>query len=393
MVPRLAAGGYNGNVMASSTVQTHVSMFRVENRLQDASFSWGANRPPAGASRRNGGVPARSLGIRLFVPMVAVVFFSANAVGGDTQVAWATGPVLQKNLAAPVDIFWADNPLRQAVQNLSRARRVAVLIDRRVDPGRKLNISLRDVALDTALKTIAAECGLGVARLDSVVYLGPPDAAERLDALASAFAKEIQRYPAAIQRKYRQAQPIAWDDLAEPRALLARLAAENGLEIINLELIPHDLWAAADLPPLSLVDRLALIAIQFDMAFKTSSHGERLELVPIPADAPRTTKVARPAPGPRPTPKRPPNATTLPAIDRVAVQEKPLGPVLEQLASRLNLELKIDRDAVAAAGISLDRRVSVRAEKVSVDELLDRLLEGTGLTYTRRGRVVEVFPK
>ena len=53
---------------------------------------------------------------------------------------------------------------------------------------------------------------------------------------------------------------MAWDELAEPRTLLAALARENGLEIEGLDRVPHDLWPAADWPPMSLVDRLTLIA-------------------------------------------------------------------------------------------------------------------------------------
>jgi hypothetical protein len=79
-------------------------------------------------------------------------------------------------------------------------------------------------------------------------------------------------------------------------------------------------------------------------------------------------------------------------VDRLVVQEKPLGPVLKQLADRLGLELKIDQRAIAAAGISLDQRVSVRIEKATVDELLRQLLKSTGLTFHRRDRIVEIVP-
>ena len=49
---------------------------------------------------------------------------------------------------------------------------------------------------------------------------------------------------------------MAWDDLAEPRRLLARDAG-NGLELSGGEDTARS-RAAADLPPLSLVDRLTL---------------------------------------------------------------------------------------------------------------------------------------
>ena len=72
--------------------------------------------------------------------------------------------------------------------------------------------------------------------------------------------------------------------------------------------------------------------------------------------------------------------------------EKPLGPVLKQLANRLDFELRIDEQAIAAAGISLDQRVSVHIENATVDELLRQLLKSTRLTFHRRGRIVEIVP-
>ena len=74
--------------------------------------------------------------------------------------------------------------------------------------------------------------------------------------------------------------------------------------------MPHDLWAAADLPPISLVDRLTLIAIQFDLTFKVAEHGKRLELVPVPENesgAFRRAGTAQRCPVPAPSAARPPS--------------------------------------------------------------------------------------
>ncbi|MCD4727494.1 MAG: hypothetical protein K8R46_07530, partial [Pirellulales bacterium] len=110
------------------------------------------------------------VGLRLVVA-VTVAWRCAALYAG--QVNWATGLALQKQLAEPVDIYWVNNPLRQAIGNLSQTRRVAVLIDRRVDPGRELNVSLKGVPLESAMRQIARPRGLDVSRLGDVLYLGP----------------------------------------------------------------------------------------------------------------------------------------------------------------------------------------------------------------------------
>ena len=306
---------------------------------------------------------------------------------------WATGLALQERLAGPVSLIWEGNPLRPAIRNLSRTGRMAILIDRRVDPGQKLQISLKQVPLESAVKAIADDRELGVCRLPWGLYLGPPAAAERFEAVRAALAAGIRRLPATVQRQYRQSKALAWEDLATPRGLVEDLAGQNGIEIANLQEIPHDLWAAESLPAMSLGDRLLAITIQYDLTLKFSSGGERIELAPIPDNLPPVSKSAGSATGPRTSPRRTTgHRTSQPAEQRhtLTVREKPLEPVLQQLSQRLDFELQIDRKSIEAAGISLDQRVSVHVENATLDELLRSLLKDTGLKFHRTGRVVEV---
>ena len=167
------------------------------------------------------------------------------------------------------------------------------------------------------------------------------------------------------------------------------------MTIAGLDQVPHDLWAAADLPPMSLVDRLTLIAIQFDLTFTIAADGAQVELVPVPQNLPMPV-------GERQRPILPQTAAKRPAVDPAGVprgpikgltiQEKPLGPVLRQLAKELDLQLKMNEKAIHAAGISLDQRVSLTVENATVDEVFRKLLERTGLTFRRFQNVVEIRP-
>ncbi len=332
--------------------------------------------------------------------MAVLSICQALAWGGDAEVTgqihWATGKQLSQALAQPLDVFWPNNPLRATITNLSRAQRVAILIDRRVDPGQKFSLQLENVPLQTILQGVAERCGLGVSRLGAVVYLGPPSAAQRLRPLAAAFEQAVRQLPAASQRKFFQSNPLAWEDLATPRDLLEQLAQHSGIEIAGLERVPHDLWAAADLTPLSLVDRLTLIAAQFDLTFRLAAGGARLDLASVPdglralpADPPATS-VGQPST--KRADAEPATSVERIRIQRLSVRDEPLGPVLRQLARRLGLELKLDEEAIQRAGISLDQRISVRVENATVDELLRQLLKSTGLSFRRRQNVVEILP-
>jgi len=324
--------------------------------------------------------------------IVAFSLFAGHLSAGEAN--WVAGPALQRQLAEPVDIYWLNNPLRRAFDGISQARKIAILIDRRVDPGRELSVSLNGMPLESAMQQIAAEIGLELSRLGDVLYLGPAGSADRLEAVKTDLTASIRRMPKETQRKLLLRKAIAWDDLAEPRELVEQLARENGLEIEGLNRMPHDLWAAANLPPLTLADRLTLIAFQFDLAFKPDAAGKRLEVVPLATEAaPRPKrKTEADATPERPSTDPPANLERL-RIDRMVVREKPLGAILDHLAKRLDLDLRIDREAVAAAGISLDQLVSLTVENATIDELFTKLLADTRLTFRRVGRVVTIAPE
>jgi hypothetical protein len=355
-----------------------------------------------------------------------------KAAAARETARWATGAELQKRLNSPVDITWAENPLRHAIGNLSRSQKVAALIDRRVDADQKLDVELEGVTLRAAFEEIARGRGLGVSLLGPVLFLGPPAAASRLRTVAALREEDVRRLPAGVGEKFAALKPMAWDDLATPRELLAALAAENGVELTGLELVPHDLWAAADLPPLSWTDRLTLIAIQFDLTFAISADGTAVRLTALPGrlavvrsyaggsdpaatarkfaalapgaeikvsagrvyvrglveDQERITQPRRPAHPPKP-PARPGLASQRFTL---TVKEHRVGPLLEQLARQLKLELTIDRQAIGQAGISLDQRISFSVSDATVDELLQAAAKPAGLRAQRRGSAVEVGP-
>jgi hypothetical protein len=286
--------------------------------------------------------------------------------------------------------------MRTAIRGLSESQQVAILLDRRVDPGQKLELTAKGVPLESALRTIADRCGLGVSRLGAIIYLGPPSAVRRLRPIATALNQAVRKLPTDVQRKFMRQKAMTWDDLATPRELLTQLGRQNDIEIGGLERVPHDLWAAADLPSASLVDRLTLIAVQFDLTCKIADDGRRIELVPVPDNLPMAARdgdgLSASHTTAKPRPAEPATSIDRIRVTRLSVQAEPLAPVLRQLAGRWGLQLRIDEEAAQTAGISLDQRVTVKIENASVDDVFRQLLKSTGLTFRRRQKVVDIYP-
>jgi len=367
----------------------------------------------------------------------AVALVSAGLLGTLCASAhgasrWLTGPSLEKRLAQREYVAWSGRPLRDALNSFSRAQQVAVFIDRRVDPGQEVEL-VGNMMLGKALLEVARSRGLGVCRLQSVVYFGPPHVTSRLRTVAELRRDEIRKLPQAVQRKFLDPEPLAWDDFATPRQLLTDLAKEAGVEILNLEQVPHDLWAAADLPGLSLVDRLTLIAGQFDLTFEVAPNGTRVKLVPLPDDV----ALVRSYPGGQHPEKLarqwaalvgkdnikvvggkiyvrglledherldPSKHSGGPSVARtdgrdldkkrftLTVTQQPVGPLLKQLAAQLQLDLRIDDRVLEESGALLQKRVSFSVKEVTLDGLIRAVLRPTGLRCQRRGREINIRP-
>jgi hypothetical protein len=372
-------------------------------------------------------------GLRPSVSLVAAsaVCLLAVAAGAKERAApsWFTGKAFDQQLELSTDLACANRPLGAVLGNLAQSQRLAIWLDRRVDPDRLLALSVSAEPLKSVLAQIAARERLGCSTLGPVVYFGPADAATKLRTLAYLRREELKPLPAARRKAFEAMRTWQWSDLATPRDLLSGLAREAHVELSGLEQIPHDLWPARSLPLLSWIDRLTLITIQFDLTFQIAADGKSVALVALPEKVAASRTYPAGADG-RETvqvwARQFPQADVRLAGDHIVVRghvedleaivagatargtktkttspgkqvyklttEKPLAVLLDELGKRLDLDFQLDRAAIAAAGIATDQIVSVKVEDVSLDELINAVLGPAKLAGQRRGRTVSVAP-
>ena len=127
-----------------------------------------------------------------WIPLFVIISWGTTTPISWGAASWATGPALQKNLAESVDIIWAEIPC-QALESMARNENVAVLLDRRIDPGRKIEISLRQTPLKEALEAIAQKYNLGISMVGPVVYFAPPETARTVRTLVALRREDVRR--------------------------------------------------------------------------------------------------------------------------------------------------------------------------------------------------------
>jgi hypothetical protein len=362
---------------------------------------------------------------------------------GDGQLfaqdadSWLTGKALERQLAAPLSLHSTGTPLRAQLESIARTQRVAILLDRRVDPDQTVQAELSNAPLWDALQAIAGERGLGVSRVDSVVYIAPSGAAADLRTVALLARDRVAELPPNVRRKLLARKSWSWPELSEPGDLFAELQSEAGLPISGLETIPHDLWPAVSLPPMTLIDRMTLAAYGFGRMPVVSRDGATIALAAPPSPARLVRSYAPPRDKPlgqvveqirkaapkveikisggkiwargreedleqvarilSGKPEQPPDVAPNPPVAGIDVYtlkiiDAKIGPLLKQLAGKLDIEVRFDQEAIDAAGISLDQRVSFEVTRAQLNDLLAAAVKPAGLTFERKGRVVTVRP-
>lgn len=223
------------------------------------------------------------VGFAALVGLLATLFppFASTA---QPPRGWLTGAPLQQHLRSEISITWSGVPLRDGLASLTRSAHLPIYLDRRVDPNRTLDLTLENVPLGEALPRIAESQEIGFCWIRSLAWFGPDESVLDLPTLLALARDEVRHLPRAEQRTWLAERPWQWDDFATPRDLLAAELDTVGARLAGLEQVPHDLWPAANLPPLTLLERVFLVAVQFDLTLQFDEVQRCLALVPRPRE-------------------------------------------------------------------------------------------------------------
>lgn len=395
------------------------------------------DRRPGGISRDR--FPSGFL-LAVVLSLVVVCLASNGGLFAQARVkrdAAAAEPT--RRWAETISVTWDGVELRSAVETVSRAQGVPVLIDRRIDSARTVSLVASDLALIDVLGEIVRPHRGSSATIADVVYLGPADRARWLRSVAAERTDEwSRRFSAAARRRY----PLRWDDVSEPKEILRSWAATAEIPVLNLDRMPHDLWPAFPVtekpPELTFVEGACLLLVGFDLAFewRFADGAAAIEIVPFPDRLERTRSF--PAPKGQAASRLVERAHTAfadldvtierstlvakgreedldafgdwlkrPEADRptkpaqgaddlankrftLAIDDVPLKALLDTLSRNPDARLVFDLDepALANAGVRFDRRVSIDVKQATIDELLAAIGKQIGVTFTRVDRKV-----
>jgi len=179
----------------------------------------------------------------------------SNAETSTEKSPTLTRGALRRRLKKPITISWTDAPLAERMKAFAAANQLAIFIDRRVDPGTKINIERVNVTIEQLLLDVASEHGIGMCQIDDLIYLGPTSSAKALPLV-------WRKLPRATSKP---ATRLEWKALSRPRELMQSISRLGEIKISGIGQISHDLWDEGSLPPMTPTQQVALIAFGFDL--------------------------------------------------------------------------------------------------------------------------------
>jgi hypothetical protein len=387
------------------------------------------------------GVP----GFLLIVVMLLAVFCAGSA-RVDEPIEFVSGSAFRRALDQSIAASWDNDNLRGICLGIERAQRVSIVLDRRLDPSASRSLRVTGETLLSCIQRLAAESDAGATVIGNAAYLGPRDTAAHLRTLVALRRQELfdKRGEIPESRQIALTHPITfrWSDFDRPADLVGRLAGEYMLSVEGLDYVPHDLWAGGVLPETTAIEGLSLLLAQFELTFSwiDRARGVRIEPFPRrividnaydpPRGAPPATALARWKEEIPELDARIENGKIVVSgteeqhevvnrvrrggrandktISREGAKPKPLdkqrfsgkiqnipaSAVLKDLETpdKGQLTFEYDRAEFKAAGIDLDKPVTLELKEAKIEDLLKATLDPLGVTFEMHGRTVKLRP-
>jgi len=356
--------------------------------------------------------------IRLFFFCICVSGPLLQLARCHAQDDWLTGRDFSRASGKIVGVSWGE-PLRKTLNKLAERQRVAIFLDRRVDPSQWVEFTSSGKSVAQTIMALTDQLGLAALQIDKrFYYVGPRDRVAELVFRRQRLMKKVNALPNSMRLKWTAKDRLEIDPLTEPAMLYQELSQKElsqsvRVKMMSAELIEHDLWPKVDLPELTLIDRIIVLTYGFGFWVEVSDKGTACRLV-VPEEmqpvefthrkkisaadknrlmdeypsvkitvSSRATKVVaspmiqyevkRLLDSANSTTHRQPQGKVVVSL----TAEGRIIAILEKVAAEHNVQLKFDSDLAAI----LEKRVKLEVKQVTYDQLIQKTLESTGLKY------------
>lgn len=206
-----------------------------------------------------------------------------KAAPQDPAVDFKSRKELEELLDEPRTVSF-NQPLEGVAASFEKNYGISVFIDRRIDPTRTIDFSVRDVPIRNILQAIAEQIDAGASFLEWGVYIGPKVTQRRLGTTVALHVEEIADLPSQRKTRLQKKNPLKWERGAHPNEIIEKLCSAYDIDITNTDELPFDIWNQKQLPEMSFAESLGILLAGFDATFEWAEKGKTVRIVNIPQD-------------------------------------------------------------------------------------------------------------
>lgn len=361
--------------------------------------------------------------LRVWMPAVIALSLVTGRIHSAEPKGLLRGTEFRNAWNATVSARVDKRSLVQIMDHFCGSRRMAWVIDRRLDPDRNITTDLPLSPLSELLPELLKTEHAGAVAIGQSIIVGPEDKLIDLRTLAELQRQELQQTRLTAIRKQALAQTIElhWDDLTEPRQLVEQVVKRAKIDLVGADQIPYDQWRRGDLIGVTAGEALTILAWQYDFQLKWNPDGQA-SLVPVvlPVQVTRTYTVpesqreavqtqfptlawtgegkslqaagrveeleaadqwlkgnspAKPKPKPKTAPKGWRDRTFT-----LRIKNAPLCDVLAALKKQ-GIPLEWNEEDLIKSGVNMKAKVELELNKATAEELLSTLCRPAKLKY------------
>jgi len=204
----------------------------------------------------------------LFWWLLFVTGLFATTTRGAPPSRPVTGAEFTKALNRPLLVHQDYSPVKTTLNRLSADRRIAICLDRRIDPESLLPVDLQSSFFDEGVSNLVQSLPASVVVIADSLFVTTPATATSLRTRIALAEQQLENLPgmnAMRKLELTQKTPLFWDRLASPRKTLIGFAEKFRVSIENPEAIPHDLWDEGGMSTASFVAGASVIAAQYGL--------------------------------------------------------------------------------------------------------------------------------
>ena len=330
----------------------------------------------------------------------------------------------------------ADRTTLHYLQRISQVQQIAILIDRRIDPTQKVEVAIAAEYFDEGIREFVKQADCEMSVVADTIFVGPPETALYLKTrieLARDEFDEIEDLSPKRQFKLLRRYELSWDAVSSPQEIIAKQADRYNIRIINLEMIPHDLWVSGTIAYPNFIEGSLMILSQYGLSFEWIDANQIRIVNQIPDvginqghkpkgmtlnEAITLTNQKFPKLnareyrnsllftgtvedheavailiGEKQSLRQKPVASTSDSLRDVRftfkMVEKPFGSLMATLKVQ-GIEVRYDAKEIQTANIDLGKIISLELNEATIHQLLEKSCEKVGLSYRLDGDVIEL---